>query len=206
MAGQEQHARFALEDGLGAVAVVDVEVGDRHPLQAVHGQRLGRAHGQVVEQAKPHRLIAGGMVARRTHCAERSLALPADHRIDRRRHGAGGAQCRLDRAGPDPGVFIQCMQLAVAGMGQDAVDVSGAVHAQQLFAAGARRLDAVECREAVVIQRLQHGAQAGRAFGVIEAASVLQTIGVGVEPHHPAVYSAAGLGFRRRSCCHSTSP
>jgi hypothetical protein len=60
------------------------------------------------------------------------------------------------------------------------------MHAQQLLAAGVRRFDAVECREAVVIQRLQHGAQAGRAFGVVEAGSVLQAIGVGIEPHHPA--------------------
>ena len=70
-----QHARVAGEDLLGAVAVVDVEVDDRDALEAVRGERVRRADGDVVEETEPHRAIALGMVPRRPHRAERGRAL-----------------------------------------------------------------------------------------------------------------------------------
>ena len=54
-----QHPLVAGDDVLGAVAVVDVEVDDRHPLQAAHVERMPRRDGDVVEEAEAHRLRRG---------------------------------------------------------------------------------------------------------------------------------------------------
>ena len=47
---------------LGAVAVVHVEIDNRHPLQAVALQRVFRGDGHVVEEAEAHGFATGGMV------------------------------------------------------------------------------------------------------------------------------------------------
>ena len=65
-AGVEQ-VGVALEDVLGAVAVVDVEIHDRNPLQAPALPRVIGGDGGAVEQAEAHRPGALGMVARRPH-------------------------------------------------------------------------------------------------------------------------------------------
>ena len=48
-----EHARVGVEDGLGAVAVVHVEVHDQHALEAP-GEGVGRGHRHVVEEAEAH--------------------------------------------------------------------------------------------------------------------------------------------------------
>ncbi len=205
MAGGEQHARFALEDGLGAVAVMHVEVGDRDPLQAMHGQRMSSGHRDVVEQAEAHRPLARGVMAGWTHRAERAPCATAEHRIDRGHDGTGRTQGRLGRAGAHHGVLVQGEHGVWRRTDHDLRDVGGVVHAQQLFAGGLRRLDAIERGETVVVQRLQHRVQPRRPFDMPRAGVVLQAGRVGVQPQHAVAYSA-GLGLRRRSCCHSTSP
>ena len=67
--------RGAVEDRLGAVAVVDVPVEDQDPLGAALGDRVGRSDGDVVEQAEAHRPVALGVVARRPQAAEGEAAL-----------------------------------------------------------------------------------------------------------------------------------
>ena len=76
-----------------------VEVGDRQPLQSVRGERMGGSHRDVVEQAETHRLVAGGMVAGRTHRTERTSCGAAEHRVDCRHDGSGRAQGGLGRTG-----------------------------------------------------------------------------------------------------------
>ena len=92
-----QHALVTGDDVFGAVAVVDIEVDDRHPLQAMHAQRMARRDGHVVEEAEAHRRVAGGVVARRAHRAEGGLGAAGQHVVGGRHRGAGGAQGR----GPD---------------------------------------------------------------------------------------------------------
>ena len=53
-----QHALVVLEDVLGAVAVVHVEVDDRDALEAVRFERVRRGDGDVVEEAEAHGAIA----------------------------------------------------------------------------------------------------------------------------------------------------
>ena len=77
-----QHARIVGEDRLGAVAVMDVEIDDRHAFEAVR-QRVRGADGDVVEQAESHRAVALGVVSGRTHRAERVAAFARQHEIGR---------------------------------------------------------------------------------------------------------------------------
>ena len=87
--------RGAVEDRLGAVAVVDVPVEDQDPLGAALGDRVGRRDGDVVEQAEAHRPVALGVVARRPQAAEGEAAL-RQQALGRR------GPLRRPRAGPPP--------------------------------------------------------------------------------------------------------
>mmetsp|Transcript_6962 Transcript_6962/g.29423 ORF Transcript_6962/g.29423 Transcript_6962/m.29423 type:complete len:668 (+) Transcript_6962:319-2322(+) len=84
-----QHPVVAGDDVLGAIAVVDIEVHDGHALQAAHVQRMPCRDCHVVEEAKPHALVARGMVARRAHGAEGVVGPAIDDHVGRAHGGAG---------------------------------------------------------------------------------------------------------------------
>ena len=134
------HARLALEAVLGAVAVVHVEIEDRHALEAVHVQRLAGADRDAVEQAEAHGALGLGVMAGRAQRAERVVGLAADHGIDRGDRRAGGAQ----PASPEPGditVSESRGARAPSRLGaQHGVDVARRVHALELGAGRPRRL------------------------------------------------------------------
>ena len=65
----EGDPRVSGDNRLGAVAVVGIEIPDRDALGAVL-QRVERGDSDVIEITKTHRLVAGGVVSRRTHQAE----------------------------------------------------------------------------------------------------------------------------------------
>jgi len=87
-----QHARVVLEDVLAPVAVVDVEVDEGDALQAVEVGGVPDPDGDVVEEAESHRGGALGVVARRTHAAERRRRLAGEHQVGRQHDGARRAQ------------------------------------------------------------------------------------------------------------------
>jgi hypothetical protein len=70
-----QDVLVVLENVLGAVAVMHVEVDDRHALDAMRLQRVARRDGDVVEDAKPHRPRAAGVVARGADGAKGGIVL-----------------------------------------------------------------------------------------------------------------------------------
>ena len=65
----EGDPRIPSHNGFGAVAVMRVEIPDGDALGAA-GQCVERGHGDVIEKAKTHRLVAGGVMPRRTHQAK----------------------------------------------------------------------------------------------------------------------------------------
>ena len=82
--GAQHHAGIVVEDLLGAVAVVHVEVDDGHAGKPAR-PRVGRGHGHVVEEAEPHRAVALGVMTGRTHQTEGRLASQCGLRcLDRR--------------------------------------------------------------------------------------------------------------------------
>ena len=205
VAGREQHAWLAGAEFLRAIAVVHVEIGDGDALQPVCGQRVGGAQGHVVEQAEAHRLCRRGVVARWAYCAKGMVAGPRHDRIDRGDDGASRAQGRFRGVCTPIGIGVQHVRTFVGRPGQDGVDVLGAMHAQQLPAAGARRLDTVHGRIAVGVQRPQHGLQPRGTLGMIARRRVSQAGTVGVQLQH-ALAQEAGFGLGRRWCCQRTSP
>ena len=64
--GDAEHLVRVVEDRLGAVAVVGVDVHHHDALQAVAPLEVARPKGRVVEQAEPHAAVRLGVVARRS--------------------------------------------------------------------------------------------------------------------------------------------
>ncbi len=129
--GVEQ-AFVGFERGLRAVAVMDVEIDDRHPLEAVHVAGPQGADRGVVEQAETHRPIGFGMVPGRAHRAKGIVGLAGDDRVD------GGDRPRRRRAtplGPRPAT-APCRRRSRHGPSserrEDALDVVPRMHPQQI--------------------------------------------------------------------------
>jgi hypothetical protein len=141
------HARLALEAVLGAVAVMHVEIEDRHALQAVHVERLPGADGDAVKQTKTHGPLRLGVMAGRTQRTERVGSLAADHRIHGGDGRAGGAQRRLARTRRHHGVGIEAHVSRGRLGAQHGVDVARRVHALQLRAGRPRRLAPLDADE-----------------------------------------------------------
>jgi len=192
---QVLHAWFGGEDGLGAVAVVHVEIDHRHARQAVRVHGVRGADGDAVQQAEAHCGIAGGVVAGRAHGAEDPRHLARQHRVDGCDHRAGGAARGLGRGRRHRGVGIEAQQgRAVELRVEDRIDQRGGVHPRRGLAAGERSFPPVEAGKGGV-QRIQHRLQARRAFRVAGTGLVVEAGRVGVDAHQ-----------RRRSWRQSTSP
>ena len=97
-----QHVGAILEDLLRAVAVMHIEVHDGDALQPVSTNQLLCGNRHIVEQTKPARLIAFGVVARRTHCTKCVVHLTVHHRLARRQHAPRRQQRHVVAALTDP--------------------------------------------------------------------------------------------------------
>lgn len=86
-----QDTPFAGEDVGRAIAVMDIEINDGDAFDGLCGERMGGTDGDVVEQAETHGGVGGGVMARRTHRAERATAGIGKHRIDGSADGTGRA-------------------------------------------------------------------------------------------------------------------
>ena len=116
-AGIERHlvgrgiedGRVGPDDGLGAVAVVDVPVDDGDAAGAVGALGVAGGDDGVVEEAEAHGPVGLGVVTRRAHGAERVRDEAGHHRVDREHCGAGGPRGRDEalrrqrRVGVEPG-------------------------------------------------------------------------------------------------------
>jgi len=101
-----ERARIAREDVLGTVAMVHVEVHHGHALQVVALQRVLGGNGDVVEKAKPHGLVARGVVAGRAHGAKGVFDLARHDRVGGRDGRARRTQRRRPGVGVDGGVRV----------------------------------------------------------------------------------------------------
>ena len=166
--GSEEDIRVGGEDGLGAVAVVDVEIDDGDTPQPVLVSRVRGADGDVVEQAKAHGAARFGVVAGRAHRAERVLGLARRHRADGGDNRAGRAQRRLARARRNHRVGIE-PRVPGGGHGvENPAHVFVAMDPAERVRFGARRRAALECREIRPVEDRVNGAQALGALGMAE--------------------------------------
>ena len=68
--GTHEHTVVAAQDVLAAVAVVDVNVDQRHAVQAVGIECMANADGNVVEKAETHGCRIFGMVSWGAHATK----------------------------------------------------------------------------------------------------------------------------------------
>ena len=95
----EEDVGVVVEAGLCAVAVVDVEVDDRDPADAVGALQMPRGDRDIREQAEAHRAGRLGMVPRRPDRGEGPADGAGQHGVAARQHGAGGKPRRFVAAG-----------------------------------------------------------------------------------------------------------
>ena len=79
-----------MENIFRTVAVMHIEVKNRHAIQPVRIQRVDRADGDVIEYAESHRAIDGGMVPTWPHRTERIRDLACHHHVHALHDRAGG--------------------------------------------------------------------------------------------------------------------
>ncbi len=187
----EQHAGVLVEDVLRAVAVVHVEVDDRHPVEPQRVQRVQRADGDVREQAEPHRPLALGMVAAGAHGAEGGADLARHHRLDGGDVGAGGMAGGGDAVGAHMRVGVEADPALLRHVLQDQVEIALRVRAQQLLVRRRRRLDALQRVIGTAQQQPVDRLDARHALGMPGRGDVQMRGGVVVDSQHRADPSAS---------------
>jgi hypothetical protein len=156
------------EHVLGTVAVVHVEIDDRHPLEPADLERIGGGHRDVVEDAKAHGARRGGVVPAGPHRAERVVRPSRHHFLDRENAGARRAPRRVEARGIHGGVGIELHVALLRRVLEDQIDVRGPMHPLEILLIGERRLQAAKLRQNpagahVFVHRIE-------AFGIFRVA------------------------------------
>ena len=105
-------------------------------------RKCGGGDGDVVQEAKAHRAIGGGVMAGRTHEGGAVVELATGDEPHEVEHAARGQQRRRPRAVGKEGVGIEEAAAALADGRFERVEIIGAVHGQKLGARGRTRGDA----------------------------------------------------------------
>ena len=137
-------ALVVAEDVLGAVAMVHVEVDDRHALDAVMLERVLGPDGDVVEEAKPHRAGARRVMAGRAHCAKRVVGAPSDHEVGRKHRGPRRVKRRVPGVRAHRGVGIEVRDPAPRRGFADRFDVFDRMHPGEFARLGHGSIVALE--------------------------------------------------------------
>jgi hypothetical protein len=99
------------------------------------------AHGHVIEEAKAHRRLAGGVVTGRPDIAEGAHTLAGGNPFGRRDHRTGRMSRGQQRLRIHHRVGIDARVTRQGRTGLDRVDVPAGMGAQQLFSRRRRRID-----------------------------------------------------------------
>jgi Glycine/D-amino acid oxidases (deaminating) len=159
-----------------------VEIHDRNSPEAMGAARLMGAHGDIVEQAKPHGRRRLGMVARRANGAEGIGGLARGNRIDGGRDRACRPQRRLAGAGRERGIAIQHHPTRSGHRFQQRLDEAAGMGAGDLVDRRPRRLMPFESGEGRRLERRQNRLEPGRSFRMARSHVMFQASGMGIEP------------------------
>ena len=178
-----EHAVVAGQDVFCAIAMVHVEIHHRHALEPSHIERMAGSHSHVVEEAKTHGLVVGGMVAGRANGAEGVVQLAIDHGIGRGNGRTSRPPGRRPRGRTGPGVRIKRTGFARGFQVLEEVierqHIVEIVCQRQVGVAGQRHVG--RQHQHVQADRAQvvfNGLDALRTLGVTGPHIVSQTIGV----------------------------
>ena len=162
---EEEHTWVVIEDVLGAVAVVHVEIHDEHPLHTMLLLRPTRGDRHIGKDAEAHPVVDQRMMAGRADERQAVFRLPPQHGVHQVKQPAGGPQRRFVAVGVDVGVGIQ-VTAAPCGDRLQAVEVGRRVDAQDSLE-GRRRAGHLH-------QPVEHAVFGQQVHGGLEPAVVLR--------------------------------
>ena len=179
--GAIEHGLVVPENILRAVAVMHVPIDDGDALGPVLLLRMAGGDGDCVEKAEAHRRFALGMMTRRAGGDKGVVGGPLKHRIHRRIRRADGIHDRLKTLRARHRVGVDAGEALFGDRGRDLGEEILRMRQQHRFLRPARRLDAGERGEILVVEGGEQRAQALRALGVAGRGEVFEVDGVGVE-------------------------
>ena len=172
------HAGIVPEDVLDAIAVMDVEIHDRHALGAVRFLRVPSGDGGIVEEAEAHGRRDFGVMSGRPGRDERVANLAAHHLIDREDRAPRGAKRGLVRARRHQCVRIERGEAVLGRRRPDGLDVIVRMDAGDRGEVGARRGVARQHLKRLALKRPFDRAQAVGPLGMALAHIVREARGV----------------------------
>ena len=152
MAGGVKKVAVAEEMVLGAVAMMDVEIDHRHPLQAMHMAGIFGSDGDIVEQAEPHRRRGFGVMSWRANGTERVSRIAFDDRVHRIANATDRAKCRLPRGGVHRRVRVEMDMAAGRNIVENPFDVKRRMHLLNFLDRALGCLASLQQREHLVVQ------------------------------------------------------
>lgn len=169
----EQDSCVILDQVLGAVAVVNVEIDDRHAGQAMVIQRVPRRDGDRPEQAEAHGDLALGMVTGRAHRGKGVADLPGQDHVDPAQRRPDRPVCRGERAGREMRIGIQRAPATLGNGIADRIEVAAGMQAQYVVIGGhgGHNPDKVE-----PLERPEDGIEPGHLFGMSRRCHVAEAI------------------------------
>ena len=180
VAGGVKQLRAIEKCCLGAVAVMDVEVDDRDPLQLVYFMSVSRSDCSLIENAKSHCPRWLGVMTTRTRGAKRVARLRVDHRIDAGTSRADAAHHGFPGAWRHHRVArIERHITLLRGDLRDLIDEGLVVDQLHLIECAHRRIAPFQRRKFRRLQRAQHDLQTFRRFRMVRARAMIQTRSMG---------------------------
>ena len=128
-----QHLVVALENILGTVTVMNIEVDDRHALKPMHLDRMRSSNSNVVEEAEAHRVGALGMVAGRADRTEGILNFVPHDQVDCHATGTGRTQCCRPGMRTHRRIRVEVGNSLLRRRALDPLQMRSRMYAQQLF-------------------------------------------------------------------------
>lgn len=176
--GGEKHAGVRPEYILGTIAVMHIEIDNRHAGKPVSLQRMKRANGGIGKKAEPHRRGFLRVMPRRAGGAENRLCLPFHHHIHRQPIGPCGAARGGEGAGGHMRIRIQRHMAFIRGGSLHLLKIAFGMGAENLFIRRQRGLDPLDLLQAGRIQRLKDSGKPFNALRMAGRRDVGEAIGV----------------------------
>jgi len=177
--GNHQHPGVVGKNVFRPVAMVNIEIDDGHTIQGSRFQCVRRADGHVIEQAKPHRTPATGVMTRGSHVAKRVPDLSIHHHVDCLDHRARGMQRRRQRMRVHRRVRVEMNEAGTRRHAGDEIYMALIVHTRQLLARrnGRGNVDELSHQSRLAQVGFDRG-QPRRAFRMLAAHVMQQTVGM----------------------------
>lgn len=161
-----EHTLVVAEDIFRPVAVMDIEIDDRHTLDGVFIERMRSGNRNIVEDAESHRSRPLGVMPGRTHAAESAPYAPGHDFIDSEHACPSRAQRSIQRMAIHGRVGIEMNNPLLRRDFEDGFDEICAYAPARGADVGLGRIHAVEVvGEPRCDQLILDRAQPGGAFG-----------------------------------------